>query len=86
MPEVQRGRADLAVQAAHLVHPQPEPEGRAQLRPLPARLQRQGGEVPGRGAPAEGIPLPIHRARPLPGGGCLSAWSSPTYVHHFLRL
>lgn len=69
MSEVQRGCTHLAIQAAHPVHPQPEPEGRAQLRPLPAGLQRQGGQVPGRGAAAEGIPLPVHRSGPLPGGG-----------------
>ena len=50
------------------MHPQPEPEGCAQLRPLPARVQRQGWQVPGRGAAAAGVPLPLHRPCAVPRG------------------
>lgn len=68
MFEIQCGRTYLAVQAADPVHPQPEPEGCTQLWPFPTSLQRQSGQVSGRGAAAKRISLPLPRSCTISGG------------------
>lgn len=63
-------------EAADSVFLEPEPEGRPQLRAIPARQQRARREVPGRGAASARVPAARGQGHPLPGGTgvCLAAW------------
>lgn len=61
-------RAGVGFQAARSVHAQPQSQGCAQLRPLPAGLQRPRRQIPGRGAAAAGVPPEPRHACALPGG------------------
>lgn len=68
MHAVQPGRDGLDRQTAHPVFAQSDPEGRPELRTLPAGEQREGRQVPGRRAPPPRIPAANQQGRPLPGG------------------